>query len=146
MHPNFNSKIEKFRFIDLICSKLNIEQVDYHWHKRINYIYHNPCTGDHKEPILDSRHLRILKINTVQPLSHLRKLLNIEILNMNQIFTFVNDNKDQLLYITEATSNKVIIVQLKDHHCEVCYDDENTDKPKAAAIKAADLLPNRHKT
>jgi hypothetical protein len=49
MHPNFNSKIEKFRFIDLICSKLNIEQVDYHWHKRINYIYYNNCTTSHDE-------------------------------------------------------------------------------------------------
>ena len=49
MHPNFNSKIEKFRFIDLICSKLNIEQVDYHWHKRINYIFYNNCTTEHDE-------------------------------------------------------------------------------------------------
>ena len=73
---------------------------------------------------------------------------------MNQIFTFVNDNKDQILYITEATSNKVIIVQLKDHHCETCFDDcqdvlkKNVLRTsfKMSDKTRAELDPNRFKS
>jgi hypothetical protein len=49
----------------------------------------------------------------------------------------VNDNKDQILYITEPASKTVIIVQLKDHHCEECYEDNPT---------RTDIDPNRYKS
>ena len=38
LHPNYHSKSDTFRMVDLICKQASIQQLDPHNHKRINYI------------------------------------------------------------------------------------------------------------
>jgi len=50
------------------------------------------------------------------------KSLNFKDVNQYQIFTFCKDPYDQVLYITQPDDNKIVLILMRDHHCEECYD------------------------
>ena len=111
MYPNFIKKSTKYKHIDLIKELTKICSKDQRQYKKIISIDYTQYTDN-----------MVRRTSFIQPIKSLRKILNFEDINQDQIFTFCKDPLDQVLYITQPEINKVYMILMRDHHCEECYE------------------------
>lgn len=64
----------------------------------------------------------VKRTSFIQPIKSIKKILNYDDINSDQIFTFCKDPLDQVLYITQPDVNQINLILMRDHHCEECYD------------------------
>lgn len=60
----------------------------------------------------------------MQDIDHLKCILDRGNISSAHILQFALDFDDQILYITEARSNKIEVLSLKDHHGEQCLESQ----------------------
>lgn len=80
MYPNYKKKSTKYKHIDLIKELTKLESLDQRLYKKIislDYTQHS----DNK----------VKRTSFIQPIKSLRKILNFEDINADQIFTFCKD-------------------------------------------------------
>lgn len=94
MFPNYLQKSTKFKHIELIRQLTSMDTLDHRDYKKIISIDYT----EHQQNI-------VRRNSFLQKIECLRKILNFDDINKDQVFTFCKDPSDQVLYITQPEIN-----------------------------------------